>query len=299
MAVAPTPPAPNADAITQTAQQLYGYLASYLNDPEVGGIIRNAAINKWDSATLQGALFRTDWWQRTSQSARLFDNLQRTDPATASANVSQTLAQIQALAGSLGVQADPSRLQALATEATRLSWNTDQIRQGLAQEFHYDPTKAASGAAATSLTQLKQLSKDYAVNIGDAALGGWMQQMVAGTQNVDGFKQYLIGQAKSRYPTIAGALDGGTTTTQFFDPYKQEFAQALSIAPDSIDLNDPKWNRFLMQTDEQGNRVVAPLDQALQTVKADKQYGYAGSKNGINDAYAMLAEMGKDFGRAV
>lgn len=294
-----TPPA--GSPLTQQqiayAEQNYGYLASYLQDPTIGPILVQAAQQGWDTATLEGALSKTSWWQQTSNTARQFDAQQATDPASAQAAVAQVQASVQTLAGSLGITMDPSRMQALSLEATRFGWSQDQIKLALTAEGNYDPTKA-KGSVATSLLQLQADAANYGVPMSQDTMQQWLQQINSGTQNQDGFKVYLQGQAKSLYPTMASAIDQGITPAQYFDPYKQAAANTLGIDPQSINFTDPKWQAAIMQIDPKtGQRTPMSLDQWQQYIKGTPTYGYQYTTNGVNDAYNILAQIGQAMGK--
>src|SRR5690348_11276268 len=53
----------------------YGYVGAILDNPEVGGLLRQAANNGWTKERLQGAIFQTNWWKTTSATARAWEVL--------------------------------------------------------------------------------------------------------------------------------------------------------------------------------------------------------------------------------
>ena len=52
------------------ARANYGYLAGFINHPDIGPILKQAAAEDWDEARLYGAVSATEWWRNTSAAQR-------------------------------------------------------------------------------------------------------------------------------------------------------------------------------------------------------------------------------------
>lgn len=275
------------------ARSTYGYLGAFLDDGTIGPILKRAAAEGWSAERLRGALFATDWWQTTSSRMREWDAKEKLDPAAAEADLAARAAELQDQARTLGITLSGPRLREIARDSLRFGWNEAQLRNALAAEVERVPRMAAP-----SMRQgFKKMAADYAIPLSDAALDGWVIRAVRGDETEDTFRAYAMEQAKSLFPTIAAAIDAGQTVRQYADPYLQVAAQALGVAPDAMDLQDPKWLAGLVAVDETGNRRPMTLDEWQRHVKADPRYGYDRSANGIRDAYSTGLAIGERFGK--
>src|SRR5258708_1028556 len=121
-------------ATTDTARQLYGYLAAYLDDPEVGPLLQQAATEGWDASRLQGALYETNWWKTRSETARQWDALSSTDPATADLQRQQKMYEINQYALQSGARFSWDRMQEIAEHALREGWDSNRLKQATVME---------------------------------------------------------------------------------------------------------------------------------------------------------------------
>lgn len=276
------------------ARQLYGYLAAYLDDPEIGPILKQAAAEGWSADRLAGALSPTSWWQTTQESARKFDAKLKTDRASADADVAGAVAQIQSEALQLGLTIDPARLQEIALNSVRLGWNDAQLRKALGAEAQRNPDEIAK----TQLANLNSMASDYGLTFSPDQLQKWASDVIGGTATTQQFQSHLIDLASGKYPTISDALAKGTTVKQFMDPYVSQMASALELNPNAIDLTDPKWTAVLNGVDAKGNRMPMSIDQAVSFVRSQPQYGWNRTDQANQQAASFAARLGQMFGAA-
>lgn len=287
----------------QIAISRYGLFASYLNDPEWGPIIKQAANEGRDEAWLEGQLSQTDKWKTTSDTARQFDFTSTTDPATAQAQVQTQLFAIRAYARANGIVLDDNTLNQLATASARLGWSADEMHAMVGAHFTYQ-TGQAEGAAGADVASFKKIAADYGVPISDDTLGGFVTAVVQGNATTDDFTTWIRDTAKQRFPSIAKQLDAGLTTAQVFSPIGQQIGKTLGISPDTIDVSDPKWARFLAPapdstTGQPAANATGTMNvwQIDQTLKSDDQYGYRYTQDAHDQGAALLDSLGKTFGK--
>lgn len=301
-------------AALQAAYERYGTYAAYLDDPEWGPILKQAngeapgpdgITATRDEAWLEGQLSKTEKWKTTSDTARQFDYLSKTDPATAYREVQKNLYNIRAFAQSEGITMSDRDLNIYAIYATRLGWTPQEIQQNVTAAYKY-VSGQATGQAGTDVADLKKLAGDYGVPVSEDTLGTWVTNMIQGKATRDDFITYATGMAKTMYPTISKQLDQGLTTAQVFDPYRQHAAKLLGLPVDSINLSDPKWNKALTQPPAQANpdgkppaAMGAPMNlwQWDQNLRSDPQYGYQFTQDAHDQAAALLDTLGKTFGK--
>lgn len=147
--------------------------------------------------------------------------------------------------------------------------------------------------------EIRRIAADYLVPVSNRTLIQWLEKIAKGEMKVDDFRGYLIEQAKSLYPTIAGSLDKGITTAQYLAPYAEIAAQELDINPADIDFSQEKWNRPLNQIDPAtGERTTTSLADWRVNVRTDPVYGWDSTRAANDQAAGLILNMGKAFGEA-
>lgn len=272
-------------ALDGAVNQEYGYLGAFLDNPEVGDLLRRGARNGWTPEQLEAQLRKTSFWKTTSDSQRRYNALATQSPGEARQQSSARTSELVTLSQQLGVQVDPKRMAQIAEDSLRFGWNQSQIRMSMSAEFDYKGGE--SGLAGQSSRQVKELAGQYLVPISDQMLGKWTEQMVAGTADEEGFRSYLVEQAKSMFPGMAAALDKGVTVAQYADPYKQLAARELEMNPEMIDLNEGRFRKMLDQVDAKGNRVSMSLSESTDYLRKLPEWQQT---RGANEKAASLTE---------
>ncbi len=155
------------------------------------------------------------------------------------------------------------------------------------------------GDVAAQGLNVKNLANQYGVPLSDQAAMDWATKLAQGAITEDSVKGYLVEQAKSLFPALAGALDRGITVAQYADPYIQIAQQELGINPASVSFTDPKWMQALNQVDPKtGQRVSMSLDDWLKTIRTDSRYGYDTSSQGRQSATQLATALQQRFGAA-
>lgn len=312
--------AKDTGALDTNIAQNYGYLAAYLDEPEVGDLLRRAAREGWTPARLEVELRKTNFWKTTTDAQRQWDATRKLNPADAKAQRDNRAQEITAMAQQLGVRLDPARLGEIADESMRFGWSQTQIKNAVTAEYQYgggtqpgertaqtgarkgpmSPAERAGvvpnvatpegdefGMAGQTARQIREMAGQYLVPISEQMLEKWTEQIVRGTTDMEGFNSYLVEQAKSLFPGMAGALDKGVTVAQYADPYRQIAARELELNPESIDLNDPRFRKMLDQTDSKGNRVSMTLSESAEYLRRLPEWQQT---RGANEKAASLTE---------
>lgn len=264
------------------ARATYGYLAAYLDDPEIGPILQQAAREGWDLARLQGAIYGTDWWKRSSEAVRKWDALQEMDPAQADALVQKGIADIREQARALGVPLPDDRLQRISMEANRFGWDQNQIKAAIFAEVDFGKQPVASPIGA-SIEHLKQIADSYGVWLPDDQAASWAKAIAMGDQTEEAFKATWGGVAKAFYqnPALDAVIDAGGTTADYARQFLGPAGQMLEQNYLGFNLKDPKWNRFLSVNPETGQPWTQTDMQRV--LRSDAQYGYDNTLRAVND----------------
>lgn len=280
-------------SIDDVAREQYGYLAAYLDDPEIGPILRQAAEQNWSPQKLQGALYPTQWWQNTQSSARTWDAAYAQDPATVDAQIQQQMADLKAQAAKLGFVIDVGHLHDLARDSLRLGWDQTQIANAIGAESFRNGKLSTS----TTMQGVRQAVSDYGIPMSDATMNDWGAKIAQGEVTTEDLRQQLVNMAKGLFPGVADQLDKGLTVRQLADPYIQLAAQTLEIGPDTIDFKDPKWSAALNGVDSKGVRRSLTLGEWSDKIKADASYGWSKTKGAQAQAFDLSDTLGKAFGK--
>lgn len=253
----------------------------------------------WTSAQLQAALRATEYYQSTDQTARNWDILQATDPATAGQQAADTKRMFEDLQRQLGVTLSTaggfsSQSFQLFTRAVREGWDENRMRY----EILAAAGKSASGGeVASTAAQIRQLANDYGIVLSDQAIMDYATKMAQGAETAESVKGYILTQAKSLYPWMADQIDRGFTVRQIADPYLQLAQQELGIDPSTVNLTDPKWSKLLSSVDPKtGQKTMMPLDSALAMIRTDPSFGYDTTSQGRQSATMLATQLQKSFG---
>lgn len=299
MAVKPKKAAPKTNVQKQLdyIAEHYGFMAGFLQIPEIKRVLLAASNPEkpWSAAKLQGAIYKTGWWKKTAEVTRQWIALQSTDPATAKRTLDSTKSQIRKMASQQGVPVADAQLTAWATNVHKFGWTPDQVQAAVGHQFKYNPQKALSGQSALTVDALKAKAGEYLIPISDATINKWGQQVLAGEVDLAAFESYAKGQAKSRWPGLAEAIDRGVTVEQYTDTYRQTIAQELEIDPDTVNLMDAKWSKVIDSVDPKtGGHVAMSLADTQAYVR--KQPEWWRTKGAKEQEAGVASYLAKTFG---
>jgi hypothetical protein len=248
------PPGTDAPALDKYIQQYFGTEAWMLNaDPQVRQILEDAVSNGRgaDTAYIQGRIAQTKWWQSTSASYKNYLENQANNPAEFSftapgSQASQTLAQIESSAGQAGVQLDAQTAQAIATNALKYGWNSQQIQQAIGSRVQYNGVAGQTGNAGGIVQQLKTMAGEYYMTPTPQVLQSWAQNIAAGTQTIQQFQAQMAQNASLKWTGFASQIQQGNTMQQLTDNFRTEAAKTMEVDPSSIDfVNNPVYSKIL------------------------------------------------------
>lgn len=287
----------NNQVAETTVRQKYGYLAAFLDNPEIGPLLRQAASEGWTQERLQGALYNTNWWRTTSASAREWQALNSTDPAEAGAQRKKMVGQITGLLSQNGVLGNysQSRIAQMAEDALRTGASGDEIARMVLADLHFDPNKPNEGGIGGSMMKVKDIAASYFQPVSDEVAFNFARDIATGMKTMDAVQVHFRNLAKSRYPALGDELDSGTTLKQYFEPYIQQTAQLLEVSPDAVDLTEPRFNKMIENVDEAGVRRPMTLSESATYIRNTNEYAHTARANGEAAAFGeqLLQKFGK------
>lgn len=249
----------------------YPYLAAFLGNPEIGPILRRAAAEGWDTGRLYGAVQQTEWWRRTSSSAREWEMLIAEDPAEAAARAAEVAAMIQNRARTLGLSMDGSAIAALAADAAKHGWTDAQIVDQLIENVNW---ATLEGGDLTALRDtVREIGASFLVGVSDSTAQNYAMRIASGEMTEAGVASIMQAQAASRFPWMQSQIDQGITPRDYMMPVRDAIARELALAPEAVDLMNPEWLGMIETTDPgSGERRAATVDEAVLAARRRPEY---------------------------
>jgi len=284
-------PNPSASDYQVALGSLAGLLTAI---PELHSILQKAVQGGWAVTKFQQAIQQSHWYRSSNAATRELVALSYSDPAEYRTRVAQASAQVAQIARQMGVPLNAGQLAVISHEFLTLGWTTATLQADIARQ--YNLKAQPQGQAAGIYQQLTQLYGDYGVPYNFATVQYRTQQILAGRQTIDTYKQNAINAAKSLYPGVAGQIDQGITVRQIADPYINAQANLLEIDPQSINIGaDAGIKRALQGTpNATGVKVATPLWQYEQQVRSDPRWQFTNNSRDV--ASSALVQLGADFG---
>lgn len=256
---------PDLDKATLAAD--YGWsLALLRSDKSLSALFDAAVKNNYTAEKFTAELRNTAWYKKNGESARQYQVLKNTDPATMTQRRAQMRAQLADAAAQMGASIPSVKLNAIAEQALMLNWNDSQLRNAMGGYVHA-VNGVYNGSAATDTDALKQTAWRNGVNISAATMQSWAQQIAMGNANVAFYKDYIKKSAKSLAPAYADELDAGMDLFDIAQPLMEAKAKILEMNPADIDLNDKDIRNALSSVGPDGKAASQSLWQFEQQMR--------------------------------
>ena len=282
--------------IDDLVRQDYPQMAWVMNNPELGGIMRQAASERWDPARLMGAIQKTTWWKTTDANQREYQRLVAEDPHSAYVKYIDAASTVRDMAARLGVVLDPSMLQSIGTNVAAEGWDANRMTQEIMRTATtYNPQ--GTGDVNAMVNQVKDRSAQFFMPMTDDAAFNWSKNIITGTATKEGLDAYFRQQAVNRFggdKSIVEALKQGATVKDIFEPYTQQTAQLLEISPDQVNLMDMQWGTMIDGMRSDGTRRPMTLSESAAYVRGTD--AWKGTKQAEDAAAGIGEQLLKTFG---
>lgn len=291
--------------------------AQYKNHPDIVKVLADAANGSWSQQQLQEAMMQTPYWKTTTEAQRQWDIVAATEPAEAQkrqqaaiqamANVSQRLGIDPANRGNQYGSQTQNFLADL-WHVTSQDLNEAQIGDYLVSKYWNQNPNAATGEIAANMGQIRGVFADYALPSSPHTEYHNALQLSLGHTTLDQIKGDAAAQAQGLYaPEVGKAISEGKTVAQWAAPYTNLAAQTLEISPDTIDLSQPKWQKFLKAPpDATGQSAGGPAkgdggramttSEWQATIRTDPTYGFDHTANARQSAAQLANQIQTKFG---
>lgn len=268
------------------AQRFPGALV-YLNNPEVAALLEKAVTEEWAPETFEANLKATSWYQKTTDSQRMWYGIEAGNPGEASARVNARKQQIQLLVAQMGSTMSDADAGAHAWQSLREGWSDTDLRYNVATLVQ--PSNTSMGA-----TQIRQLADQYMVTLTDDKVTDLNRRVIGGQLDETSLRSMLAAQSASQYPSLAEMINKGTTPADYFDPYKQIISKYTDTPPGQIDLNSPTWRKIVSYATPDGKMRPMTIDEATKYVRSTDEF--ANSTSGQQETASYISDFEKMLG---
>lgn len=277
----------------------YGFSTTFLKKhPSVARVVYRAVREEWDQTRFIAGLHQTKWWRQRSDSMRRWDALRTENPAEARRQTRIAQTTVRQTAKSMGVRLDAKQSKSLVNLLTVNGLTDLELRRALAMKFKLGPwNRVQTGQAAETINGLQKMAAEYGVHIGRPQLANRVRQIIAGTSNMEGFRDFLQRSAMRQYKSVAADIKAGHTVAEILDPYLQIAQQELGINPADVDITRPLWNAPLRG----GGPGVDPqaamtFDEWTERIRSNPSYGWDKTTGARKAAASFSGELLKQFG---
>ena len=278
-------------------EQYGGYWAIFQNNPELKKLLIDATSNSWAPDKFQYEIEQTDWWKTTTESARVFDTEEATDPATVQTKIDNRVATINDYALQFGVRVSSETAAELARDSLRGGWSEQILQTAITNEA----TKSTAGVSQLRAgyigQQIRSSANSYGIRLGDTELNSWVQKWASGAESKESVEAAMREWSKVLYPSISTYIDEGRTFQDIVSPYKSLAAGLLELDAEQIDFTEPKWLAAISKEDKAGDQKLMSATEWQREIRTNRDFGFEFTKQAQNQAYAIANQMAELFGR--
>lgn len=273
----------------------FGFMADFLNHPELGPLLYEAAAGGWDEQKFMDALYLTDWWTQTENNDIKFQFMESWQPAQATAMKDSQAAAILKIADQLDIAIDPGRLADMARNSIVESWTADDMNRKILAEASWAMGEAEGGEIGAKMRTIGGLVDKYFVPHSAGQIEEFARKLYLGDETEAGLEAYFANLAKGQYPSLATHIDRGYTVKQIFDPYAQQIAGLLEIPATSVDfVNDQRFQPIIDHIGSDNEHRPMTLWETGEYVRGLDDWQY--TNNAKTSARKLADFIGRKFG---
>lgn len=278
---------------SEMAEQFGFALAFLKSDKSLWKLFNDAVKGDWDAARFQAKLKNTSFYKKNSESARNYDLLRTTDPASFNQQRTQLRAQIHDAAATMGADMSGNQLTRITQNAMKFGWNDSQIRDTLGQYV-----KAVNGVyrgeAGQNIQQVMSTAYKNGIKLSPQTRQKWAQSISMGNNSASFYEQQVRNMAKSLAPSYADQLQAGLDLMDIASPYIESKAQILEMNPADIDLFDKDIRGAMSGISKDGKPTSKSLWQFEQDMR--KSPAWLKTKNAQDSTMSVAKQVLTDMG---
>jgi hypothetical protein len=263
--------------------------------PELEKLLKNAIAGNWTPSKFQVELRQTEWFKKHSDVWREVTALHHSDPATYDERLSESMAAVSNLAGSVGAQISQQGLERLARRALLFGFDEAQIRDVLAKHVRPSQSGYYTGDLSTVEDSLRSTAIQNGITLQDDQMRKWMQSIVRGDASQEQFVTAIRRMAADAFPLYGEQVKGGVDLMDVASPFIQSMSELLELNPADVKLTDPTIRRALAgRTDSSGKIVPTTISDFEDSLRNDNRWMY--TRNARDTAEGLAASIGRMWG---
>jgi hypothetical protein len=271
-------------------------MAAFLNHPEVGPILREAARLRFSPEVLNGRLQRTEWYRHNTEAVRQYEIDLNEDKETTLGRVRLAAARLWDMTQNMGLKLDARIFNQIAEDWVKFGWDETQLRDVVGKWIKYDPNNAEPvGTIGISVADLKAQAQEYFIDLSDEEAFNLAARIERQELTPEAANLLFRSRAKARYGQLAEMIDNGITPSDYFAEHRQAIARTLGMAPSQIDfVKDPKWMGVVEYVDSKGVRRPMTVGESVNFARHDDRFETTdqGRQQGAQFGLALAKEMG-------
>jgi len=275
----------------------YGWSYGFLNgNKDLKKKFAEAIDGSWSPEKFQAEIRDTEWWKKTSETARQSELLKKTDPATYTAQVNATSIAIQQLAAEVGAAIPQSKLKTIVESSIRtgIDQDEDALRNILGQYVTFTKDGTLKGEAGMHEYTMKQYAASMGVRTNDQAIKNQAQLVIRKLATTQDFESQVREQAISAFPGYEDQINAGATMQDIASPYEQMMAKELELPDNPAGLDDTTIRSALNGLNSDGKPTGMSLADFQSTLRNDPRWAKTtGARDKAVDVGAdVLRDMG-------
>ncbi len=295
---------PTTDAeINQYIKDNYGYMVGFLNDPELGPILRQAAQEGLSKDMLYGRLSGTKWWKTYSDNQRKWQQIVNEDPATAAAQRASKKATLINQVGQLGLVMSAQDLDKIVEQSLAGGLTPDEEMDLLLNFAKPSDQGFTQGDLGATQIQIQQLQDQYMLVRGKGfkEVAEIAKRVLSGETTLDAVRANFANQAKSLFANNEEMLDLLNKGVSPFDAtsnMRNAMANLLEIDPSQVDMvNNQQYRQALDYVDpKSGKHRLMTISEAENLARS--QPGWKNTTNARQNWSNAVASIGQYAGVA-
>lgn len=276
--------------------EYYGWaLALLQSDASLWRLFQAAIKGNYTASKFVAELKKTSWYTKYGESARKTLALKYTDPETWRERVRVVYAEIQSLAGSMGIKANWQTMWDMAEDALMFGWSNATLKKNLAK-YLTSSGGVYGGDAGESEAQLQQYAYSMGIKLDSGTVHGWLKGILNGSRTLQDYKGHIQKLAMSAFPGLAEQIKGGLSVMDIADPYMQSMARILEINAEALKLDDPLVRGALQGQGADGKPAsTMPLWEFETRLKKDPRW--LKTNNARQALNSTARTIGQQFGQ--
>lgn len=275
----------------------YGWAYGFLKgNKDLSKVFDEAVKGSWSPQKFQAEIRDTEWFKKTSETARQAEVMKKTDPATYKAQVSAVTIQIQQLAAQVGAAIPQNKLSGIVESAIRtgIDQDEDALRNILGQYVTFTKDGTLKGEAGMHEYTMKQYAAQMGVKMSDQAVKNQAQLVIRKMATTQDYEDQVRRQAISAFPGYEDLINAGATMQDIASPYEQMMAKELELPANPNGLDDQLIRSALNGLNSDGNPTGMALTDFQSALRNDPRWAKTSSArdNALDIGVSVLRDMG-------